>query len=250
MVNARHVKQVPGRKTDCSDAAWICQLMEAGLLKPSFVPPKPVRELRELTRRRKTLVRDRQRESSRLHKILEDTGIKLGCVTTDILGKSGRDMLDALVAGTTDPIVLADLARGKLRTKIPALREALEGQFDTDRARADRLPDPRAPGLPRRRHRAPPAEIEEVIAPFARFPGETPACHSSGRYSTCSSATPATARPSPTSTANTSTESSTSKPTQTPSTRRSPPPRLTPHGNLNRERIYSGKGTRPCGAHR
>jgi transposase len=132
LVNARHVKQCPGRKTDVLDAQWLCQLLEAGLLKPSFVPPKPIRTLRNLTRYRKTQIADRQREAARLHKILEDTGIKLGCVASDILGKSGRDMLDALVAGTTDPAVLADLSRGVLRKKIPALREALEGRFDSE----------------------------------------------------------------------------------------------------------------------
>jgi transposase len=132
VVNARHVKQCPGRKTDVLDAQWLCQLLEAGLLKPSFVPPKPIRTLRNLTRYRKTQIADRQREAARLHKILEDTGIKLGCVASDILGKSGRDMLDALVAGTTDPAVLADLSRGLLRKKIPALREALEGRFDSE----------------------------------------------------------------------------------------------------------------------
>jgi len=130
LVNARHVKQVPGRKTDVSDAAWICQLMEAGLLRGSFVPPKPQRALRTLTRYRKTQIQERQREASRLHKALEDTGIKLDCVASDILGVSGRAMLDALVSGTTDPAVLADLARGKLRAKLPALREALEGRFE------------------------------------------------------------------------------------------------------------------------
>ena len=130
LVNARHVKQVPGRKTDVSDAAWIVQLLEAGLLRASFVPPKPIRALRNLTRYRKTQIEERQREANRLHKILEDTGIKLDCVATDILGASGRAMLDALVAGTTDPTVLADLAKGRLRAKIPALREALEGRFD------------------------------------------------------------------------------------------------------------------------
>jgi len=103
-------------------------------LRASFVPPKPVRELRELTRRRKTLVRDCQREAGRLHKTLEDTGIKLDCVATDILGKSGRSMLDALVAGTTDPELLAELARGKLRPKLPQLREALEGRFNAQHA--------------------------------------------------------------------------------------------------------------------
>ena len=167
LVNARAVKQVPGRKTDIKDAQWLCQLLEAGLLRASFVPPKPIRTLRNLTRYRKTQISDRQREANRLHKILEDTGIKLGCVATDILGKSGRDMLDALVSGTTDPVVLADLARGQLRKKLPALREALEGRFDTEHAlivsqilahldfldeAIDRLS----------------AEIDERIAPFAR----------------------------------------------------------------------------------
>jgi transposase len=131
LVNARHVKQVPGRKTDVSDAQWLCQLAEAGLLRASFVPPKPIRQLRNLTRYRKTQIAERQREVNRLHKALEDAGIKLDCVASDILGKSGRDMLDALVAGTTDPVVLADLARRQLRTKIPRLQEALQGHFDT-----------------------------------------------------------------------------------------------------------------------
>jgi transposase len=130
LVNARHVKQVPGRKTDVSDAAWLCQLLEAGLLRRSFVPPKPIRALRNFTRYRKAQIGERQREANRLHKALEDTGIKLDCVASDILGVSGRAMLDALVAGTTDPDVLAELARGRLRQKLPALREALEGRFD------------------------------------------------------------------------------------------------------------------------
>jgi transposase len=130
LVNARHVKQVPGRKTDVSDAAWLCQLLEAGLLRRSFVPPKPIRAVRNLTRYRKAQIGERQREANRLHKLLEDTGIKFDCVASDILGASGRAMLDALVAGTTDPQVLAELAKGKLRGKIPALREALVGRFD------------------------------------------------------------------------------------------------------------------------
>jgi transposase len=130
LVNARHVKQVPGRKTDVSDAAWLCQLLEAGLLRGSFVPPKPIRALRTLTRYRKAQIKERAREANRLHKVLEDTGIKLDCVASDILGKSGRAMLDALCRGTTDPELLAELAQGKLRKKIPALREALEGRFD------------------------------------------------------------------------------------------------------------------------
>jgi transposase len=134
LVNARHVKQVPGRKTDVLDAQWLCRLLEAGLLKPSLVPPKPIRTLRNLTRYRKSNIRDRQREANRLHKMLEDTGIKLDCVATDLLGKSGRAMLDALVSGTTDPNLLAELARGQLRKKLPALRQALEGRFDSEHA--------------------------------------------------------------------------------------------------------------------
>jgi transposase len=134
LVNARHVKQVPGRKTDVLDAQWLCRLLEAGLLKPSLVPPKPIRTLRNLTRYRKSNIRDRQREANRLHKMLEDTGIKLDCVATDLLGRSGRAMLDALVSGTTDPNVLAELARGQLRKKLPALRQALEGRFDSEHA--------------------------------------------------------------------------------------------------------------------
>jgi transposase len=134
LCNARHVKQVPGRKTDVSDAQWLCQLMEAGLLRGSFVPPKPQRQLRTLTRYRKTQIAERQREANRLHKALEDTGIKLGCVASDILGVSGRAMLDALIAGTTDPEVLADLAKGRLRAKLPALREALQGRFEAHHA--------------------------------------------------------------------------------------------------------------------
>ncbi len=119
LCNARHVKQVPGRKTDVSDAQWLAQLMEAGLLRASFVPPKPQRQLRALTRYRKTQIAERQREANRLHKALEDTNVKLDCVASDILGVSGRAMIDALVSGTTDPEVLADLARGRLRQKDP-----------------------------------------------------------------------------------------------------------------------------------
>jgi transposase len=108
--------------------------MEAGLLRASFVPPKPIRQLRMLTRYRKTQIAERQREANRLHKPLEDTGIKLDCVASDILGVSGGAMLDALCQGTTDPDVLAELARGRLRAKLPQLREALEGRFDAQHA--------------------------------------------------------------------------------------------------------------------
>jgi transposase len=129
LVNARHVEKVPGRKTDVQDCVWLAQLLEYGLLRGSFVPPPPLRELRDLTRYRKVLIQDRTREVNRLHKVLEDAGIKLATVATDILGVSGRDMLHALVAGTTDPEVLAALARGTLRKKLPALRQALTGRF-------------------------------------------------------------------------------------------------------------------------
>jgi transposase len=129
LVNAAHVKQVPGRKTDVLDCAWIAQLLEHGLLRGSFVPPAPIRELRDLTRYRKSLIQEQAREANRLHKVLEDTGIKLASVATDILGVSGRAMLEALVRGTTDPAGLAELARGRLRAKLPALRQALAGHF-------------------------------------------------------------------------------------------------------------------------
>jgi transposase len=129
LVNAAHMANVPGRKTDVADCAWIAQLLECGLLRGSFVPPPAIRELRDLTRYRKALIQDRTREANRLHKVLEDAGIKLATVASDVLGVSGRAMLTALVTGTTDPAVLADLARGRLRAKLPALRQALTGRF-------------------------------------------------------------------------------------------------------------------------
>lgn len=129
LYNARHMHNVPGRKTDVADAAWICELTEFGLARPSFVPPVPIRELRNLTRYRKAQIQERTREVQRLDKILQDAGVKLSSVATDVLGKSGRAMLLALIEGTTDPEVLAELALGKLRGKIPALREALAARF-------------------------------------------------------------------------------------------------------------------------
>ncbi len=129
LVNAAHMRNMPGRKTDVQDCVWIAQLLEHGLLRGSFVPPAPIRELRDLTRYRKTLIQERGREVQRLHKVLEDAGVKLASVATDILGVSGRAMLEALVQGTTDPAVLAELAKGRLRAKLPALRAALVGRF-------------------------------------------------------------------------------------------------------------------------
>lgn len=129
LVNAAHMKNVPGRKTDVKDCAWIAQLLEHGLLRASFVPPVPIRELRDLTRYRKSLIQERASEANRLHKVLEDAGIKLSCVASDILGVSGRAMLEALLRGTTDVKVLSELAKGRMRSKIPELRKALEGRF-------------------------------------------------------------------------------------------------------------------------
>lgn len=135
LVNAAHVKQVPGRKTDVRDCEWLAQLLEHGLLRGSFVPPEPIRELRDLTRYRQVLVQERTREANRVHKVLTDAGIQLASVASNVLGASGRAMLMALVEGTTDPAVLADLAQGKLRRKLPALREALVGRFRPHHAR-------------------------------------------------------------------------------------------------------------------
>ena len=129
LINMQELKRVPGRKTDVKDSEWLAQLLECGLLRSSFVPPPPMRELRDLTRYRVPQVRDRAQEVNRLCKVLEDGGLKLTSVLTDVMGVSGRAMLRALVEGTTDPAVLADLARGRLRKKLPELRRALQGRF-------------------------------------------------------------------------------------------------------------------------
>ncbi|WP_184927309.1 IS110 family transposase, partial [Streptomyces spectabilis] len=129
LLNARHMKAVPGRKTDVKDSEWIAKLVEHGLVRASFVPPEPIRQLRDLTRYRTEVIRERTREAQRLEKLLEDAGIKLSCVVSDILGVSGRAMLEALITGERDPRVLADLAKRRLRLKIPDLIEALTGRF-------------------------------------------------------------------------------------------------------------------------
>jgi transposase len=134
LVNARHVKNLPGRKTDVSDAAWLAQLGAHGLVRGSFVPPEPIRQLRDLTRTRTAVVRERTREFQRLEKLLEDSGIKLSSVASTLTGVSGRSMLDALVAGERDPAVLADMAQRRLRNKIPELTEALSGRFNDHHA--------------------------------------------------------------------------------------------------------------------
>jgi transposase len=131
LVNAQHVKQVPGRKTDVKDCEWLADLLRHGLLRASFVPDRPQRELRELTRYRTTLVRERSAEINRLQKTLEGANIKLGDVATDVVGVSGRAIMRALVAGERDVMLLADLARGQLRDKLPHLQRALAGRFGT-----------------------------------------------------------------------------------------------------------------------
>jgi transposase len=134
LVNARHVKNLPGRKSDVSDATWLAQLGAHGLVRGSFVPPEPIRVLRDLTRARTAITRERSREIQRLEKLLEDAGIKLSAVASDITGVSGRLMLAALIEGQRDPAVLADLAKRRLRSKIPALTEALTGRFSDHHA--------------------------------------------------------------------------------------------------------------------
>ncbi len=166
LVNARHVKILPGRKTDVADAAWLAELLEHGLLRSSFVPPPAIRELRDLTRYRKRLVQEHTAECQRVQKTLEDAGIKLDSVASDVLGVSGRSMLRALVAGERDPDVLADLARGTLRNKIPLLRLAMYGRFSDHHALLVRL------ALDHLEHlesmtAALDVEVDRVMAPFA-----------------------------------------------------------------------------------
>ncbi len=166
LVNARHVKILPGRKTDVADAEWLAELLEHGLLRGSFVPPTAIRELRDLTRYRKRMIQAHTSECQRIQKTLEDAGIKLDSVASDVLGVSGRAMLAALIAGERDPEVLAELAKGVLRKKIPELREALRGRFRDHHALLIRLCLDHAAHL-----EAAIAELDErvdaVMAPFA-----------------------------------------------------------------------------------
>jgi transposase len=167
LVNAKDVKHLPGRpKTDTIDAVWLCKVAERGMLRPSFVPPEPIRLLRDLTRYRIDLVGERGREKNRVEKLLEDAQIKLSVVASDIFGVSGRDMMAALIAGQRDPAVLAQLARSRMRAKIPDLEEAFVGRFSdhhafllaTMLARVDALDADIA---------AVEARIEELLGPFA-----------------------------------------------------------------------------------
>jgi transposase len=128
LVNAQRLKNVPGRKTDVKDAEWIAQLLQYGLLSPSFIPPPEIRQLRDLTRQRTQLIRDHAAVANRIQKLLEDANIKLGDVASDVLGVSGRAMIQALIAGVEDADHLAQLAKRRLRAKIPALKQALHGR--------------------------------------------------------------------------------------------------------------------------
>ncbi len=166
LVNAEHIKQVPGRKTDVKDCQWIAQLVQHGLLKASFVPPQPIRELRDLTRPRTQLIQERSAAANRIQKVLEDANIKLAGVATDVLGASGWDMLEALIAGETDPAKRADLARKRLREKIPALQLALQGRVTDHHRFLLRMHLDHVTHLEELIGRLG-ARIEEVLAPFA-----------------------------------------------------------------------------------
>jgi len=149
LFNARHLRHVPGRKSDVQDAEWGCQLIEHGLIRTSFVPPRPQRELRDLVRYRKAKIQERTREVQRVEKTLQDAGIKLSSVASEVLGKSARLMLDALIAGTHDPAVLADLAKGRAAQEDPcAARSAARALQRPSRAAG--RPDARPDRLPRR----------------------------------------------------------------------------------------------------
>jgi transposase len=168
LVNARQVKNLPGRKSDVSDAAWLAQLGAHGLVRGSLVPPAPIRELRDLTRARTMMTRERGRDIQRLEKLLEDAGIKLSSVASDITGVSGRLMLQALIDGQRDPAVLADLAKRRLRHKLPELTEALTGRFADHHAFLARMYleaiDQRSRAITDLT-----ARIEVVIEPFRSF---------------------------------------------------------------------------------
>ena len=167
LVNARDVKNVPGRpKTDKLDAVWLAKLNERGMLRPSFVPPKEIRQLRDYTRLRSELTEERSRHKQRIEKLLEDSLIKLSTVATDIFGKSGRAMLEALIAGERDPDALAELALGKMRPKRTALKEALTGRFDAHHAELIRMLLEQIDGLS--------AKIDQLTASVDQLVGQLP----------------------------------------------------------------------------
>jgi transposase len=167
LLNARHVKNGPGRpKTDRLDAVWLAKVIERGRCRPSLVPPTPIRQLRDLTRYRRTLIRERAREKQRLEKLLEDTQIKLTSVVSDITGVSGRAMLEAMIAGRRDPRTLAQTARGRTRPRLRALEEALTGHFEDHHGWLCHMMLDRIEEMPVRTE-ALTGRIEQVITPFA-----------------------------------------------------------------------------------
>jgi len=167
LVNAHAVKNMPGRKTDVADAEWLAQLCECGLLRPSFVPPPVQAELRDLTRYRKKLIEERSRETQRIQKLLEDAGIKLDSVVSDILGASARQMLEALIVGVRDVGALAELAKSRMRPKIPQLRRALEGRFGAHHALMLRMHLDHVDQLSANIQRLD-VEVDRVIRPFSK----------------------------------------------------------------------------------
>lgn len=174
LINARDVKNVPGRpKTDKLDAVWLARLNERGMLRPSFVPPREIRELRDYTRLRAELTKERSRHKQRVEKLLEDALVKISIVATDIFGKSGRAMLEALIAGERDPDVLSGLALGKMRPKRAALREALTGHFDAHHAELCRMLLDQIDGLGEQIERLS-ARIDELVGklPGAQAPAD------------------------------------------------------------------------------
>lgn len=167
LLNARHVKNVPGRpKTDNLDAVWLAKVTERGMCRPSLVHPKPIRQLRDVTRYRRTLVRARSAERQRLEKLLEDAQIKLSVVASDILGKSARAMLEAMIAGQRDPRTLAEMALGRMRPKVGALTEALTGHFEDHHGYLARMMLDRVDELSARIDELT-GRIEAMIDPFA-----------------------------------------------------------------------------------
>jgi len=167
LLNAKHVKNVPGRpKTDRLDAVWLAKVVERGMCRPSLVHPKPIRRLRDLCRYRRSLIRERTREKQRLEQLLEDAQIKLSSVISDIFGVSGRQMLQALIAGQRDPKALAQLARGKMRSKLAVLEEALTGHFDDHHGLLCRLMLERVDAVTATIDQVT-AEIDRLISPFA-----------------------------------------------------------------------------------
>jgi len=167
LLNAKHVKNVPGRpKTDKLDAVWLAKVVERGMCRPSFVPPPPIRRLRDLTRYRRTLIRERTREKQRVEKLLEDAQIKLSSVASDIFGVSGRQMLQAMIGGQRDPKALAQLARASVRSKLRQLEEALTGHFDDHHAFLCQMMLERIDDLSAKVEELT-AHIDQQVAPFA-----------------------------------------------------------------------------------